>query len=134
MQYISDLIAVSTTLNDDIVIIKVDCIFHSECPLMLLQYQTYGSQRERYSFCITSVTLHTDEYKWLLKYFRKNWMVTSSLYTQHHFVPGMNQNGTRDRQPSVVTRLMATPVYQTRTSRNCWNSVTPNLGYWLKRV
>lgn len=61
-------------------------------------------------------------------------MDTSSRFTQHHFVPETNQSGTRDRQPSTVTGLMATLFYRTKSTRNCQSSVTQDLGYGLKKV
>lgn len=51
--------------------------------------------------------------------FRKSLTAISFQYTQHNFVPEMNQSGTTDRQLSTVMRLMDTRVYRTKNLQSC---------------
>lgn len=58
----------------------------------------------------------------------------SFQFTQQNSVLEIKQNGTKDRLQSVVTSLMDTYVYRTKTSQNFLNSVIYILSYGYKKV
>lgn len=65
-------------------------------------------------------------------------MVICSRYIQSHFVPKMNQGGTRVLQFSIVTRLKDTPVNQTKILQFCykqpWLLIEEVTGYHMPSI
>lgn len=65
-------------------------------------------------------------------------MVICSRYIQSHFVPKMNQGGTRVLQFSIVTRLIDTPVNQTKILQFCykqpWLLIEEVTGYHMPSI
>lgn len=66
--------------------------------------------------------------------FRENWTVITFQFTQQNSVLEIKQNGTKDRLQSVVTSLMDTYVYRTKTSQNFLSSVIYILSYGYRKV